>query len=298
MKINLNFALAVTALISATTASPMHLSRTKRSESGSTVLWTYGQGNAGPQHWGTLDPLFSTCGTGVEQSPIDVAVGAPYVSLQKQQFNAMDYSPLRKVLCGFDGHAVKCEWNSAAANSTTNSTTNTNTIQMQNKTYTLSSFHLHTPSEHRIDHHFADAEMHLVHKADDGSLAVVGVMIEIQAKSNPFFDWVVNLDKKVNLAASGHGFLVKNNVTGEPLLGKEQIKYKVNKIDFAPLLKSTGMFTPRWEYAGSLTTPPCTEGVAWNVVKTPVGLGLKQYDALVKLQAFNSRFLQDRPNPQ
>ncbi|KAF9082781.1 hypothetical protein BGX27_004387, partial [Mortierella sp. AM989] len=64
--------------------------------------------------------------------------------------------------------------------------------------------------------------------------------------------------------------------------------------DFSSLLRPTGKFTPRWQDEGGLTTPPCTEGVTWNVAKTPVCLGLEQYDALVELEKFNARYIQDR----
>ncbi|KAF9081813.1 hypothetical protein BGX27_004759, partial [Mortierella sp. AM989] len=64
--------------------------------------------------------------------------------------------------------------------------------------------------------------------------------------------------------------------------------------DSSSLLRATGKFTSRWEYEGSLTTPPCTEGVTWNVAKTSVGLGFGQYDALVELEKFNARYIQDR----
>ncbi|KAI1304875.1 hypothetical protein EDD11_005048 [Mortierella claussenii] len=252
--------------------------------------WSYGQDNAGPQHWGQLDPLYGTCGTGKQQSPIDIAVGSPYVHLQTSAFQKLSYPPIQDVLCGYDGHTVKCEWN------TTNPASHQNTITIKDKPYNLIQFHFHSPSEHRIDNHFADAELHLVHQnPGDKSLAVVGIMLEVQAHNNPFFNWIVALDKEADRVEHGHGFFVKDSKTGAPVVGKEQVKYKINKVDFSPLLKTTGQFTPRWEYEGSLTTPPCTEGVAWNVVKKPVGLGLEQFDALVDLEAFNSRFIQDRP---
>ncbi|KAF9578881.1 hypothetical protein BGW38_005108 [Lunasporangiospora selenospora] len=223
---------------------------------------------------------------GKKQSPIDIIVGAPFVHLQTESFEEVNYEPLRDVLCGYDGHAVSCQWD-AAKNPT-------NSIVIKGKTYNLSNFHFHTPSEHRIDNHFADAELHLVHQSEDKALAVIGLLLEVTAQENPFFNWITALDKQVNRNAGGHGFMVKDAVTGAPVPGKEQAKYKVRKVDFKNLIKATREFTPRWEYEGSLTTPPCSEGVAWNVVKTPVRLGLKQYDALVSLEAFNSRYLQDR----
>ncbi|KAF8976908.1 hypothetical protein BGZ46_007850 [Entomortierella lignicola] len=285
MKIVLNLALAaISTLIATTTAAPTSHPPTH---------WTYGQDNAGPQHWGQLDPLYGTCGTGHKQSPIDVAIGAPYVHVENKPFSNLHYPPIHNVLCGYDGHTVKCEWPTTSGNA---SGTVTNSITIKGKRYELTNFHFHSPSEHRINNHFAEAELHLVHTSkQDGALAVIGVLLQVQETNNPFFDWIMALDKKVNLAEKGHGFLVKDKTTGLAVPGKEQIKYKIDKVDFSSLLKSTGDFTPRWEYEGSLTTPPCTEGVAWNVVKKSVGLGIQQLDALVDLEDFNSRFLQDRP---
>ncbi|KAF9898215.1 hypothetical protein BX616_004333 [Lobosporangium transversale] len=272
-------ALAITVVISAVSAAPG-------------AHWTYGQDNAGPQHWGELDPLYGKCGTGHKQSPIDIVVGAPFVKLQSRPFDKLDYKPLRDVHCGYDGHTVKCEWNATSTN------TNDNSITLQGKTYYLTQFHFHSPSEHRINNHFADAELHLVHQSkEDNSLAVIGLMLEVTLKKNPFFEWLIKLDKKVDRVKDGHGFLIKDSVTGLPSK-KEQIKYKVHTVDFSSLLKSTKNFTPRWEYEGSLTTPPCDEGVAWNVVKQPIHLGLEQFNALVDLQGFSARFVQSRPEAE
>ncbi|KAF9192667.1 hypothetical protein BGZ51_005056 [Haplosporangium sp. Z 767] len=298
MKIVLTLALAITALIStSTTVVSARVPYNRRQLAKRAAGWTYGQNNAGPQHWAKLDPLYGVCGSGHKQSPIDIAVGSPYVQLQNKTFSDLIYPPIRDALCGYDGHAVKCEWPMANNNNSgeASASKNKNSVVINDKKYNLINFHFHTPSEHRIDNHFADAELHLVHQSKDGALAVIGIMLEVQVKDNPFFNWVTVLDKKVDMAEKGHGFLVKDKVTGKPVPGKEQVKYKVKKVDFSSLLRTTGKFTPRWEYEGSLTTPPCTEGVAWNVVKVPVGLGLRQYDALVNLESFNSRFIQDRP---
>ncbi|KAF9285235.1 hypothetical protein BGZ68_004030 [Mortierella alpina] len=271
MKIALNLALTVAALATVVSALPTYSKEPlkKRDEH-----WTYGQNRRGPQHWGTLDPKYGTCGKGQRQSPIDIAVGAPDVKLQNAEFSKLHYPDLQNVLCGYNGHAVECKWN------TTESTVE-NSITIKNKKYNLKSFHFHTPSEHRVDDHFYEAELHLVHQSDtpDKALAVIGVLLEVSTEENPFFNWIPDLAKKI---------------TDKSKSGKEKVKHTVEKIDFKALRKDTGNFTPRWEYEGSLTTPPCTEGVAWNVVKTPVSLGLKQYKALAGLESFNSRFIQDR----
>lgn len=64
-------------------------------------------------------------------------------------------------------------------------------------------------------------------------------------------------------------------------------------VDFAPLLRVLGEFTDRWEYQGSLTTPPCSEHVSWNVMQKTFPIGLQQLKALVALQGFNAREIRD-----
>ncbi|KAG0056598.1 hypothetical protein BGZ83_004380 [Gryganskiella cystojenkinii] len=78
--------------------------------------------------------------------------------------------------------------------------------------------------------------------------------------------------------------------------GATSVDLKLKPVDFAPLLRVVGKFSPRWEYSGSLTTPPCSENVAWNVMHNVFPIGLDQLHALVDLQGFNARDLhQDAP---
>ncbi|KAF9955899.1 hypothetical protein BGZ72_003281 [Mortierella alpina] len=271
MKLTLSLALTVAALATVVSALPTQSQEKHRKGD---EHWTYGQDRRGPQHWGTLDPKYGTCGKGHKQSPIDIAVGAPEVKLQNSPFAQLNYQPIHNAFCGYNGHTVECKWN-------TTQPAAENSISIKNKKYNLKGFHFHTPSEHRVDDHFFEAELHLVHESvtADKALAVVGILLEVKAEDNPFFNWITVLADKV---------------VGQSKKGKEKVKHTVEKIDFKALLEDTGNFTPRWEYEGSLTTPPCTEGVAWNVVKKPVSLGLKQYKALAGLESFNSRFIQDR----
>ncbi|KAG0229113.1 hypothetical protein BGW42_001779 [Actinomortierella wolfii] len=236
--------------------------------------FTYGPDNAGPQHWGDLDPLWAKCKTGKKQSPIDVETEKPFVTFVKEPLKHK-YNVITDAVIGYNGHSVQVDWTQPENSSSTS------WVEVNGKKYALVQFHFHTPSEHRVNNHFAAGEMHLVHRADDGTLAAIGVFLELRVSNDGWFNWITALDKAIDKRPAGQ----------DPTKTKLHIK----EIDLPGLSKFTNGFAGRWSYAGSLTTPPCTEGVAWNVIKKPLRLGLKQFDALVDIEGFNSRFIQGRP---
>ncbi|KAG0296002.1 hypothetical protein BGZ97_004662, partial [Linnemannia gamsii] len=158
------------------------------------------------------------------------------------------------------------------------------------------------------------AELHLVHRNPvDKSLAVIGVLLQAQARNVPFFHYLTALQKKVHAdnshsavaAAPGTTSAVIEELLKDSVCAGTQptpqsatkIDYPLPVVDFAPLVRALKGFTPRWEYAGSLTTPPCSENVAWNVMHDPYPIGLDQLRALVNLQGFNARDLEDSRGP-
>lgn len=132
------------------------------------------------------------------------------------------------------------------------------TIQLDGRTFRLKQFHFHSPSENLIDGKSYAMEAHLVHADDEGNLAVVAVMIESGA-ANPFLDKVWPSMP----AAAG--------ARAQPA-GAE-----VNVIDLLPADRDY------YRYDGSLTTPPCTEGVRWLVLKRSVTASPKQVEAFQHL---------------
>jgi carbonic anhydrase len=131
-------------------------------------------------------------------------------------------------------------------------------ITIGGKVYKLLQFHFHVPSEHHIQGAAAPAEMHIVHQLEGGSeYAVIGVMLT----SGPAYPALAPVF--ANIPA------------------KLCTKSETLRIDFAALLpkKVSGYYT----YAGSLTTPPCTESVTWFVLdakRTIVSADLAKLRAL------------------
>lgn len=136
------------------------------------------------------------------------------------------------------------------------------------RTSALVQLHLHTPSEHLVDGAPAQGELHLVHKDAEGRLSVVGVLLTEGSADNAAFAPLVD-----NLPSD----------EGEPA------PVSGATLDPSALLPaSLGYRT----YAGSLTTPPCTEGVTWYVLDTPVQLSEEQLEQLREVMGANARPVQ------
>ena len=132
--------------------------------------------------------------------------------------------------------------------------------QLGNRPFSLKQFHIHTPSEHTINQQSYDAEIHFVHEAIDGRLAVVAVVV-----------------KAGNASATYDAILQHMN---------ETTNFEIPVDDIIPENKEY------YHYIGSLTTPPLTENVEWYVLKTPVTLSQEQIANLMTFYSHNNRDLQ------
>lgn len=130
--------------------------------------------------------------------------------------------------------------------------------------FALLQFHFHTPSEHTVNGKHYPMEMHLVHKNDKGELGVIGVFFK-EGKENSELQKIID------------------NFPGE--IGKETTvkSVKINAADFLPADKNY------YHYFGSLTTPPCSEGVSWVVIKAPLEASKKQIEQFEKIMHENNR---------
>src|ERR1700758_2264634 len=202
--------------------------------------WSY-DGQTGPSHWGDLSAQFAPCKSGHRQSPIDIE-GTQKADLPAIQF---DYkaTPLHII---DNGHTIMINYAPGSS------------IRVGDKWYELKQFHFHRPSEEKIKGKRYGMVVHLVHAAQDGSVAVVAVLLQ-QGGDNALIDelWG-DLPKEKNQ---------------EELLDNVQINVS------ALLPADRGYYT----FLGSLTTPPCPENVTWYVLKHPATVSageLREYSKL------------------
>ncbi len=140
-------------------------------------------------------------------------------------------------------------------------------ISLLGTDYELIQFHFHRPSEERVNGKTFDMVAHLVHKSEAGKLAVVAILLE-KGSEHPLIQTIWN-----------HLPLEKNEYVTPPDA----------LIDVAQLLPVDRSY---YTYMGSLTTPPCTEGVLWLVMKRPQQISPEQLAIFSRLYRHNVRPIQ------
>ncbi len=144
-----------------------------------------------------------------------------------------------------------------------------NTLWLDRKRYELRQFHFHTASEHRVRSRGYDMEMHLVHSSADGKNAVIAVFLQRGESSSALAPIFRSLPER------GREFNVK-----------EKLAEAFNPLAFLPKSRK------HYRYLGSLTTPPCTEGVQWVVMLDPVTVSDEDMAQFVARIGFNARYTQ------
>ena len=210
-------------------------------------------GKNGPVNWGKLNPAYRECSAGHEQSPIDIRGAHLNSALPPIEFH-------------YRGGPVTLE-----------NTGQTIVVHVKPGSYIvydgvrfdLDEFEFHHPSENAVHGKLTDLDVELVHKSADGKLAVVAVRFSMErGESNAM------------LAALWPHLPNAPGATAT-----------------IPDVISAGGFLPAdrayWTFAGSLTTPPCTEGVRWLVFEEPLSMSIVQLRQFTALFRMNSRPLQD-----
>jgi carbonic anhydrase len=213
--------------------------------------WSY-EGEGGPQAWGKLKPEFNVCAIGKRQSPINIEDGATLQGpAEPVQFA---YTPSNGTVVN-NGHTIQVDVQGE------------NSITVRGSTYRLLQFHFHTPSEEQINFKRFPMVAHLVHKNNEGLLAVVAVLLDDGA-ANPAIDKVW---------------------TYMPLDTFDRVRMPQGLLNLSELLPTDQRY---YQFMGSLTTPPCTEGVLWMVMKQPVTISKAQYKLFTQLYPANARPVQ------
>lgn len=210
------------------------------------------EGPKGADHWGDLDPDYATCKDGKEQSPIDIR-NPVKADLPGLRFEYKS-GPLNIINNGYT--AVRIDYIHSG-----------DFLVVGDKRYELTQFHFHHPSEEKIRGKQFDMVLHLMHKGDDGKVVGVAVMVNAGA-ANPT---VETLWKYMPQTPGGV----------QQISGVE--------IDPATLLPVGNTY---YTYEGSQTAPPCTEGVTWIVLKTPITVSAEQIAAFAKLYPHDVRPVQ------
>jgi len=209
-------------------------------------------GGGGPSHWAELDTKNAACGDGKSQSPVNIRT------------QDVRRTPLPKLLFNYrstplhiidNGHSVQIDVEPGSV------------LKVGGKSYQLVQFHFHHPSEELINGKRSEMVVHLVHRDTEGKLVVVAVLLRTG----------------------------KPNATVEALWSHLP-KQKEQKADFTDILVNPAGLLPMdrsyFSYTGSLTTPPCSEGVRWLVLRSPLTLSKHEIAVFAKLYPNDARPIQ------
>jgi carbonic anhydrase len=212
---------------------------------GGVVHWTY-SGEHGPEHWGELSEAFSACSEGMNQSPIDIV---DPVEAELGQI-ALSYDGSTTALVN-NGHTLQVDVGPGSS------------LTIGRQAFELVQFHVHSPSEHRIQGESFPLEAHFVHENKRGELAVLAVLF----REGPLHPGLATIGAR----ASGQ------------VGSSEPITLPVAELGIVPDEKAY------YRYSGSLTTPPCTEGVLWLVLEATRSVASTQVERFVKLIGEDAR---------
>jgi len=137
------------------------------------------------------------------------------------------------------------------------------TLTLGKDGYTLLQFHFHHPSEHTVSGKSSPMEVHFVHRNSAGGLAVVGALM-MAGRTNATFNKIV----ATMPAHEGEPIKAAANINPNLLLPPQRSYYR---------------------YAGSLTTPPCSETVEWLLLHQPVQVAKSDIEVFAKLYPMNAR---------
>jgi carbonic anhydrase len=224
--------------------------------------WEY-EGPKGPEHWSELDPDYAVCNAGTKQSPIDIQ-SAEKADLPSLHFESKS-GPLKYLLN--NGYTIRVDYHDAPGMG--------NLLIVGDQHYQLIQFHFHRPSEEYIHGKQYDMVAHLMYRTSDGKVAGVAVLLKA-GKANATIQQIWE-----NMPKTESKKLADFSHPGEEIAGVE-----INPGGLLP--RDLGYYM----YMGSVSAPPCAEGVTWYVLKTPVEMSAAQIDAFAKLYPQDARPLQ------
>lgn len=192
---------------------------------------------------------FNSCSNGKKQSPVNIVTSELKTNSELPKI-VTNYR-LSPLIIKNNQHTIKAKFD------------NLNSITLGKVKYSLLQFHLHAPSEHKLDGKNSDLELHLVHQNDFGEYAVLAILMRSGKENLALKQFFENLPKE------DHTILNTN--------------LKINLNDILPSDLSY------YSYFGSLTTFPCNEKVNWLVLKNDVEVSEEQIQKFKTIFPNNAR---------
>ena len=210
-------------------------------------------GKTGPLNWGKLAPAYRVCSQGHAQAPIDIRGAHLNKALAPLEFHYIS----APVTIENTGNLIVVHVNPGSS------------LTADGVKYELQEFSFHRPSESAVNGKLTDLDVEMLHKSADGKAAIVEVRFTMDRGA-----------PNAEMAALWEHLPTRAGAT-------EKVAGPINAGGFLP--RDPGY----WTYTGSLTTPPCTEGVRWFVMEQDLSVSREQIRQISGLFRMSSRQLQD-----
>ncbi|CAJ2504384.1 Uu.00g117780.m01.CDS01 [Anthostomella pinea] len=229
-------------------------------------------GTKGPLLWNKLATANAVCSTGTRQSPINMV---------PEVFKLIDAKDIKLTLPGNVDDAM---FENLGTTVEVVMKDKKGTITLDKVDYTLKQFHFHHPSEHVDNGVSLPMEMHMVFTTEEAQVAVIGVYVDIIDTSS-----IMRLARRARPSK-----MLETIFASVEDIAKADSETELPKLNMSELSKLllAGKFQ---SYPGSLTTPPCSEGVSWLVSTQKLMLSQKTFVKVRDVIGFNSRYPQNTP---
>ena len=215
--------------------------------------WSY-SGETGAEYWASLSPDYRLCGSGKNQSPINID-SKTTLDIQNKgiKFNY--------------GHIVPTTLQNTGKYIQVNIDKGSN-IKIDELEFELKHLAIHMPSEHTFDNKQFPMEIQLVHESKTGEKAIVALMV---MQGNP--------DRTLNKI-----------LQQMPTKIGETVQLADNTLRNIEMKKKFANYT---QYSGSITSPPCTEGVRWYILQQALSLSAEQQKQFQDIMSASNRPIQN-----
>lgn len=218
--------------------------------SGKSSEWSY-SGEKGPEHWAESKSFYNyLCSLGESQSPINLVHEESVHKAIKENDVQTNYQINHHVEIDNTGHGIEVRYD------------RDNTVVVGGVEYKLDNVHFHMPSEHTKEGKYLDGEIHFVHVNEEGEIAVMALFMKAGAHADESLNYILALAPD----SGGHVEIDTTRDLSPPGM-------------LASMMSSHGQWN-HYRYRGSLTTPPCKEGVEWIVIENPVAISDAQLTQL------------------
>ncbi|KAI4264738.1 MAG: hypothetical protein L6R42_000170 [Xanthoria sp. 1 TBL-2021] len=268
--------------------SPRHLKRQEASSNGSnpaldvtnssepSVDWAYDAS----YDWGAIQPDYSTCQTGTQQSPIALTLTNGLSLYHHPTFDGYD----RNVTGNWTNWSYGPSF---TLDHLPDDYTTLPSMSYDNVTAYLKGWHIHAPADHSVGGDRSKAEMHLVNVDKTGhEVAVLAIRLDPGTAEMPFFTQLPEMIPFV----TGPSRIPSNDVApGQPARTVKPAVVEDVSMNMELALDRVDRVNEFWTYKGSLTSPPCGEGIRWFVARTIAFTSVDQMKMILGASTYSAR---------